>query len=193
MVKNLDKKYQHLFEQISKDSFLRMEGIGNEVPFYITTFKAEDQNEVCKCISALIKKLETTGISILEINLFQLSLEIIKREDDLADLFAMEKTLDKTEFLEEMQSMLDVEGEIAPAITQKMRNCNHQVLFITGVGEVFPFIRSHTILNNLQKIAKEVPMVLFFPGTYDGICLSLFDKLKDDNYYRAYNLDNINV
>lgn len=193
MANNLNKKYKHLFEQISKTSFLRMEGIGNEVPFYITTFKAAEQNEAHQSIAALIKKLEAAGISILEVNLFQLSLEIIQREDDLADLFAMEKTLDKAEFLEEMQSMLDVEGEIAPAIAQKMRNSTHQVLFITGVGAVFPFIRSHTILNNLQKIAKEVPMVLFFPGTYDGVSLSLFDKLKDDNYYRAYNLDNINV
>jgi hypothetical protein len=65
-------------------------------------------------------------------------------------------------------------------------------MLVTGVGEVFPYIRSHNILNNLQKSAKEKPTLMFFPGQYqhsldDGAKLVLFNQLPD-GYYRAFNI-----
>lgn len=190
---NLEKKFDHLFEQISSSAFLRMESIGGEVPFYITTHLPENQNLAAQLIAALIKKLETHGVSVLEVNLYELSLEIIQREDDLEDLFEEEKSTPKPEFLETMQAILDVETEVMPAIAKKIKETDYHVLFITGVGQVFPFIRSHTILNNLQRIAKDAPTVMFFPGNYNGTSLELFGRLKDDNYYRAFNLDSLNL
>ena len=67
------------------------------------------------------------------------------------------------------------------------------ILFITGVGEVFPYIRSHTVLNNLQSTAKDHPTLMFFPGEYThsletGASLDLFGRLHDDKYYRAFNI-----
>jgi hypothetical protein len=189
----LEKKFEHLYQQISHPKFLNMESIGGEVPFYISTYLPENQNEVSKLIEALIKKLEVNGIQTLEINLFDLSLAIIQQEDDLEDLFEEEKASSKSEFLETMQAILDVETEVIPAVSQKIKNTSYQVLFITGVGQVFPFIRSHTILNNLQRIAKDAPTVLFFPGKYNGTSLELFNRLKDDNYYRAFNMETVNL
>jgi len=80
-----------------------------------------------------------------------------------------------------------------PAISQQMHSSEFQVLIITGVGEVFPYIRSHNILNNLQKRAKDKPTVMFFPGSYQhslatGASLVLFGALQDDKYYRAFNI-----
>ncbi|MGR5940587.1 DUF1788 domain-containing protein [Bacillus pacificus] len=65
---------------------------------------------------------------------------------------------------------------------------NHNVVLITGVGKVYPFVRSHTILNNLQEVIDKIPVIMFFPGRYDGQSLQLFGKFKDDNYYRAFPL-----
>ena len=62
------------------------------------------------------------------------------------------------------------------------------IVFLTGVGKVWPIIRSHTVLNNLHRAVDHVPVVLFFPGTYDGQSLVLFNEIKDDNYYRAFQL-----
>ena len=62
------------------------------------------------------------------------------------------------------------------------------VVFLTGVGKVFPFVRSHSILNNLQEILDKTPVIMFFPGKYDGQSFELFSKFKDDNYYRAFRL-----
>lgn len=65
---------------------------------------------------------------------------------------------------------------------------DNDIIFITGIGKVFPIIRSHVILNNLYKAVEDIPVVLFFPGRYDGQELMLFGEIKDDNYYRAFQL-----
>jgi len=87
---------------------------------------------------------------------------------------------------------------VIPRIAEQLGDNGYQVLILSGVGEVFPYLRSHNILNNLQKAAKTHPTLMFFPGTYThtlehGASLDLFAparKLTDDNdkYYRAYNI-----
>lgn len=62
------------------------------------------------------------------------------------------------------------------------------VVFIMGIGKCYPILRSHTVLNNLHQVIDNVPVVLFYPGNYDGQELVLFGKIKDDNYYRAFKL-----
>ena len=78
-----------------------------------------------------------------------------------------------------------------PKIQSKIEAANANVYLLTGIGQVFPFIRSHNVLNNLQNIAKEAPTIAFFPGDYNGHTLNLFGLLKDDNYYRAFNIEKI--
>ena len=78
-------------------------------------------------------------------------------------------------------------------ITPAMGGGDYDVLFLCGIGEVFPYIRSHNVLNNLQSTAKDKPTVLFFPGEYrhslaQGASLELFGLLHDDKYYRAFNI-----
>ena len=76
-----------------------------------------------------------------------------------------------------------------PRVKQMIEDYPAKVYFLTGIGMVFPYIRSHNILNNLQNVAKDSPTVTFFPGDYNGHTLNLFGLLKDDNYYRAFNID----
>ena len=88
---------------------------------------------------------------------------------------------------------MDVETVIIPEFARLIAETPHDVLFISGVGEVFPYIRSHNVLNNLQSTAKEKPTVMCFPGSYThslegGASLDLFSRLHDDKYYRAFNI-----
>ncbi len=67
------------------------------------------------------------------------------------------------------------------------------IVFLTDIGEVFPYIRSHNVLNNLQSVVTGKPMLMFFPGRYEqsdtiGSSLVLFGRLKEDQYYRAKNI-----
>lgn len=190
---NLAECQAHLLSVVSSDRFLKNEGLNNEVPFHICPFTPDISPDMIHAIKELTNALTDQGISVLEINLYDLVVEILKEEGDWDWLIENESKLSRDEFKEELQGILDTETALIPAIVKKMKENNFSVMFITGVGEVFPYIRSHNILNNLQRVAKEQPTLMFFPGKYQhslasGASLRLFDKLTDDKYYRAFNI-----
>jgi hypothetical protein len=186
--------YEHLLAVISSEKFLKMQGLGNEIPFFICPFdpgKAEKMSR--EVIGPLINQLAHLGIRVLRVDLFDLSIEILKKRGIWEQTLEAESDLSKSELKDLLQGVLDPEHHLIPAIAEKMQKELFEVLFITGVGEVFPYIRSHTVLNNLQSAAKEKPTIMFFPGEYSqstekGSSLNLFGKLLDDNYYRAFNI-----
>ena len=187
------EKFQHLLAVISSTRFLKMQSLNNEIPFYICPYKGQYAVEMERLQQQLRNKLDQTGIRVLNINLYDLSIDHLKSEGDWDWYLSNETSLPKAKLLEELQSMLDVESVIIPAISAKMAEEEFDVMFIGGVGEVFPFIRSHNVLNNLQKAAKLKPTVMFFPGEYThslegGAALELFGRLRDDKYYRAFNI-----
>ena len=186
-----------LFQVISSPRFRRMEGLGNEVPFYICPFPPEEAAGLPKVVQRLANRLETeAGMQVLTIDLYDLSIELLKKRGIFQQILEMEPELAKDELLELLQNVLDPEAYLAPAIIEKSAGESYDVLFLTGIGEVYPYIRSHTLLNNLQTPLSHRPMVLFFPGEYTfdtdtGASLDLFGRLHDDQYYRAFNILNV--
>ena len=191
-LESLDLKYDKLFNNLKKKSFLSMSALGGEIPFYIVPYNPEQENDVVQKTKQLKDRLSRDGISTYEINLFDLSLSMLEKRGILDKVIEKEKSLSKSKLFKTLQGVLDSETKLVPHIEALAKENPSQMLFLTGVGQVFPFIRSHTILNNLQNYIKDRPTVMFFPGTY-GADLSLFGKLKDDNYYRAFNLDTLNL
>ena len=189
-MEDIVKKFEHLYQVISNQEFLRMESLGGEIPFFIAAFDPKQQNDVERAIRKLKNKLDTNGIPVLELNLYDIALELLN--DGLGDgeIFELEKTMDKREFKQALQSILDINEVLIPKIKNLIENSSAKVYFLTGIGLVFPFIRSHNVLNNLQNIAKKAPTVAFFAGDYNGYSLELFGLMKDDNYYRAFNIAN---
>jgi hypothetical protein len=99
----------------------------------------------------------------------------------------------KDNFLKTLQNVTDPKDSLVPKITEELLTHRPQVLVITGVGLVFPYLRSHRVLENLQSVTKQTPTVMFFPGDYawvegKGSYLKLFGSLADDRYYRAHNI-----
>lgn len=186
-------RFDHLFNVITGTRFLNMEGISNEVPFFICPYAPKESIQMEKLQKQLLNKLEQNGTQVLSINLYDLCIEILKREGDLDWYIENEAEMPKPKLLEELQNILDVKAVIIPEMNTKMHDGGFDVMFISGVGEVFPYIRSHNILNNLQSTAKDKPTLMFFPGSYTqkddtGASLDLFGKLHDDKYYRAFNI-----
>jgi len=191
-LESLETKYEKLFNNLKKESFLSMSTLGGEIPFYIVPYNPVQENDVAQKTKQLKDRLSLIGISVYEINLFDLALSMLEERNVLEKIVAKESALSKTKLFKTLQGVLDSETKLIPRIEQLVKDNPSQMIFLTGVGQVFPFIRSHTILNNLQNSIKDRPTVMFFPGTY-GADLSLFGKMKDDNYYRAFNLDTLNL
>jgi len=190
----LTEQEEHLFSVLSGKRFLQMEGLGNEVPFFIFPYDPEDALKVAQAKKRIKNKLATErGINVLEVNLYDLSVEILKERGVWERVLEMEPEQDKDDFRESLQGMLDPQLHIAPAIRSRIEDRDFDIFFLTGIGEVFPYIRSHNVLNNLQSVVTGKPMLMFFPGRYEqsetlGSSLVLFGKLQDDQYYRAKNI-----
>ena len=186
-------RFEHLLQSIGSQRFLKMEGNNNEVPFFICDYKPSEAVDMAKMRKQLVNRLGQTGVRVLEINLYDLSIEMIKARGLWDQLLEVESTVSKDKLKELMQNVLDPEMHLVPEIGRRLDAVEFDVLFLSGVGEVYPYIRSHNVLDNLQKTAKLTPTVMFFPGGYthsleSGAALVLFDRLQDDKYYRAFNI-----
>lgn len=191
--KPISIRFQHLLDIMKGEQFLNMEGLNNEIPFFIFPYQSQEHNETETMCKQLINRLANEGVSVLNINLYDLSIELLKERGIWEQILEMEPEFTKAELKEDLQGALNPEQHLIPAIAEKMENSHFKILFLTGVGEVFPYIRSHTILNNLQSTAKNCPTVMWFPGEYTfteagGSSLDLFGLLHDDKYYRAFNI-----
>lgn len=190
---NLSKEEEHLFGVLSGRRFLQMEGLSNEVPFFIYPYDPEDALAVSGSKKRIKNRLANKGIVVREVNLYDLSVEILKERGVWDRLIALEPQQEKADFRELLQGMLDPQLHIASAIRAKLAESEFDIFFLTGIGEVFPYIRSHNVLNNLQSVVTGKPMLMFFPGRYEqsatlGSSLVLFGRLQDDQYYRAKNI-----
>ena len=195
---SIPQRFQHLYAVISSERFLKMQGLGNEVPFFICPYPPEDAVKMQGLEKQLANKLEQNGVSVLVIDLYDLSIELLQERGIWDSILEIEKTVSKDELKELLQGVLDPETHVVPTIARKMQGAAFDVMFITGVGEVYPTIRSHNVLNNLQSTAKERPTLMFFPGKYtqsleSGASLDLFGRLHDDKYYRAFNIYHVGV
>jgi hypothetical protein len=178
----------NIYDIVSNPRFINMEGLSGEIPFWVAPYDISKELKVESEIKHLIRKLKTSGLEPLCIDLFELSCEIIEENIGMEELKQIELDLDKSFFLDALQSTINIHDRFIPAIGEKVKGANPQMLFLKGVGKVYPFIRSHIVLNNLQSEIKNIPTLMFYPGEYSGRSLRLFNLLEDDNYYRAFNI-----
>jgi len=190
---SIQQRLEHLSSVISGERFLKKQGLGNEVPFFICPYKASEAVEMERVQRQLKNRLEIKGIKPLAVNLYDISISILRKRGIWQQALDIETSVSKDQLRELLQGVLDPERHLVPAIAAELAGTHFDVLFLSGVGEVFPYIRSHNVLNNLQSTAKDKPTVMFFPGEYTqslelGASLDLFGRLRDDKYYRAFNI-----
>ena len=105
---------------------------------------------------------------------------------DITDAIPEMEEADGKEFLLEQLHSAIGEGEFIDKI-QYAPHKPGDVLLLTGVGDVFPFMRVHSLLEALQPHFSDIPILVMYPGTFDGSYVRLFDKLTPNPYYRAFN------
>ena len=158
------EQFDHLLKVISSQRFLKKQGLGNEVPFFICPYPAEEAVAVEAMRTSLVKQLASRGVRVFEVNLYDLSVALLHERGIWEEVLASELHISKDELKELLQGVLDPETHLVPEIGKRLAGLEFDVLFLSGVGEVYPYIRSHNVLNNLQSTAKDKPTVMFFPG-----------------------------
>ena len=190
MLKTLHDRFDQVEEIISKPTFRENKGLGNEVGYYIFDYPAQFELVVRDRIEQLIVKKEkyTTDFNLMVFDLYDIIISILEDKNYLDKCFKMEarRGFEKVSTaVANLMRITSTEGLIIEYI--KNRIPENSIIFITGIGKCYPIIRSHTVLNNLHQVIDKVPVVLFYPGEYDGQELILFNNIKDDNYYALLN------
>ena len=192
---NTNELLEHLFTIVSNKEFLIKNNPNNEIPFYICPFLPQFTLEVYEVINFLKKQLNRKEIKVLEIDLYDISINLLKNRTGnlLEKIQKKESKMKKMQLKETLRNVLNAERHLVPEIKKLTEINEYKVIFIKGVGEVFPYIRLHNLLSNLQKILKNEPSIIFFPGSYNndpkmGSSLNLFCEFYNDNYYRAFNI-----
>lgn len=185
----LDDRLNKVLDRLISDDLLSGRGLGNEIGFYIFDYPAENELTVREHIGFLLEQLpkKRPGLRVKHINLFDLVL------GHLGDRKLLDKAIEQTRkkgdaFLVKALKEPLHGSKLAPVFEAACDLPNHDLVLVSGIGTVYPLLRTHSLLNNLHHVMRDRPLVMFFPGIYDGQILRLFGKLKDDNYYRAFKL-----
>jgi len=190
-MKTIYDRLDEIMQRITKESFRQNKGLGNEVGYYIFDYESKYEMLVRDYVQFLKQKINggDYGFIIKEFDLYEIMLELLEAKGYLEKNIKMEQEKGSEYVFNATKKALRL-TEKNDLIVQYIRDRveKNNVVFITGVGKIWPVIRSHTVLNNLHQVLDEVPVVMFFPGIYDGLELVLFEEIKDDNYYRAFKL-----
>jgi len=182
----MDRIYE-LSSKLSISSF-NSSGSGGEIKFAIFDYEPQDELRIRREIDKISRNNKTIKI----FDLYDMMIEVIKDESYFDNIIEMETEFPKDVMLSQVfQPLLALEQEDNPIISkfkERVADDGKSIVLIIGVGKAYPIIRSHTVLNNLHSVFRNNPVVMLYPGTYEHETLRLFDKLDDDNYYRAFNL-----
>ncbi|NCC15939.1 MAG: DUF1788 domain-containing protein [Clostridia bacterium] len=188
---DLESRLNKLEDKIKLPNFRENKGLGNEVGYYVFDYPAEQEMVVRERVQYLVSKYENSDIKLVVFDLYDTIIDSLKKEGFLDLCIEFEKTKGLPEITKAINEMLRMEednygNELLAHI--KDNTPEDAIVFLTGIGKCYPLLRSHKILNNMHQFVDNVPVVMFFPGKYDGQSLMLFGETKDDNYYRAFRI-----
>ena len=173
-----------LREEIQKDDFPDGKGLSNEVNIRIFCYDASEEITV----THFLNQLRTDPVlrcHLIECNLYKIFLSLCD-DLDITDAIPEIEESEGSEFLLEQLHSAIGESEYI----QKIQYAPHKrgdILLLTGVGDVFPFMRVHSLLEALQPHFSDIPILVMYPGEFDGHYLKLFGRLNPNDYYRAFN------
>lgn len=186
---DMDILFEGVYQKLTSVEF--GQNLGGELPLYIQPIPISRQTELNAQAKRLVSRLSKLGKNAIVIDLYQMSMELLEEQGVLQTLLEEEKELDQDAISSTLDSILDIKEVIIPRISSIISDNNPDFVFIIGVGRTYPFIRSHGILNNIEELANNCNLILFFPGEYNNLQLSLFGTISDENYYRGHNLNDI--
>ncbi len=185
---NINKGLDELKEKFADSKFQRNEGLGNQIGVYIVSYNPKDEMSVRHFLE-IIK--DSNDFHPIEVDLYDAVMTVLKnQQDDLPELIKMREAEEGSNVvLEDIQNIAPT-SEVANYV-KSIPHKSGDILILHGIGKVYPFLRLHSFLESLGNSFRDIPIVSFYPGKYDGRSLILFDKFFDDNHYRSFDLFNL--
>ena len=187
----LEERLDAVEQLIKRPEFRENKGLGNEVGYYVFDYPAEQELIVRERVQYMKSKNSkgTDGFELLVFDLYDILVDLLEAEGFLEQCVQFEKKKGMDRIVKAVGNLLRINDDDSLIVKYiQERTPQEAVVFLTGIGKCYPLLRSHKVLNNLHQAMDRVPVVMFYPGKYDGQELVLFGSIKDDNYYRAFRL-----
>lgn len=188
-MKTIEQRLDILEEKMRSESFRKNTGLGNEVGYYVFDYDPHQELIVRQRIHDLRNSNTNLkfGYELIVYDLYELMLKLLEEEEVLEDLKDLEEEEGTEYVFAAIADTLRFDEKDSLIINYIIDNTSEDaVVFLTGIGKCFPILRSHKILNNLHQVMDHCPVVMFYPGRYNGNSLNIFNEMKEDNYYRAF-------
>ena len=185
----LNERLNAILPKVISDAFLSGSGIGNEIAFYIFDYPPEDELRVRDYLRMLLDHIpkQKHGLRVKHIDLFDFVMDHLTRRTLFDKAIQMQREQGDQALKRALAGPLH-ESKLSSVFAEIAKPDQHDLVIVSGVGKAWPLVRSHTLLNNLQRVMGQTPLIMFYPGRYDGQSLRLFGKIKSHHYYRAFKL-----
>ena len=190
MTKNFEERLNQVLPRLASPDVLDNRGAGGEIGFWVFDYPPEQEMQMRSWITDVIEpglRKQKPGIRFKVVDLFEFVIELLEERNLLEKAFAKQLKEGDESVLKSLRPVLK-EDKLAARLVDTVGVQELDLLLIKGVGSVYPMLRTHTLLSALHPHMRDTPLVMFYPGRYDGQSLRLFSKLTDDNYYRAFSL-----
>lgn len=190
MTLSLDERLNQILPRLTSRDFLDSKGLGNEIGFWIFDYPPEQEMDVRSFVAGTVLPAlakQVPPLKIASVDLFKLVTELLQERKLLDKAIDMQASKGNDSTLAALRSVLK-EDKLAQKIASQFDIASLDLMILTGVGSVYPMLRTHTLLSALHPIMGNTPLLMFFPGRYDGHSLRLFNTLAEDHYYRAFRL-----
>jgi hypothetical protein len=183
------ERLDQVIDRLLSEELLSNRGLGNEIGFYIFDYPPKHELEVREHIQFILRQIpkKRPDLQFKHINLFELIIDYLAHRKLLDRVLEMQRQKGDHALLKALKGPLGAD-KIAKAFVEQVRPKENDLVLVSGVGSAYPLLRSHNLLNNLHALMEDTPLVMFYPGVYTGQGLRLFGKLKETNYYRAFQL-----
>ena len=185
----LHQRLDKILPRVTSNEFLSGSGIGNEIAFYIFDYAPEEELQVREHLPVLLDHVrkQRPDLRVQHVNLFDLVIEYLQSRRLLDKALTMQREKGDEALRNALKAPLH-ESKLSAVFQEVVRPHEQDLVLVSGVGSIWPLLRSHTLLSNLHPVMGQTPLVMFYPGRYDRQSLRLFGKLKNANYYRAFKL-----
>lgn len=185
----LQERLNAILPEVTSDGFLKRNKLSGEIPFYVFDYLPEDELKMREHILFMEERIKKhhPGIKFKHVRLFNLMIEHLTERGNIEKAYDLECKKGSAALWKALSAAVKPE-RFVNIIAEKFDLAQCDLVFISGTGTIWPWVRAHSLLNNLQSVTGNSSVVLFYPGKYSGQSFRLFDRLAENNYYRAFRL-----
>jgi hypothetical protein len=196
MNSQLTQRLNQILPKITQPGFLSGDGIGSEIACHIFDYPSEYELQVREHLAVMENHFHRhhPEMKVLHLDLLDVVCSHLKDRGYLDKALEMHERKGDSGVLKALRGPVSAE-KIRDFIAENHQLSSQNLVLLSGVGSVWPMLRAHSLLNCLHTIMGKTPLVMFYPGVFDGTTLRLFGRISPKtakagtkHYYRAFPL-----